>query len=451
MKKSLSTILFLFFFAVLHAQPAPHGQPAARHVVLITIDGMRPEFYRDLSWPAPNLQHLVSEGAYALQVRPVFPTVTLPNHTAMVTGALPARSGVYLNSPFTPLSTSPAWNFYASIIKVPTLFDVVHATGQVTAAIDWPVTVGATSIDYNFPDYWGFNDSTDNIALTRSAVHPAGLWEELETNALGKVPGEEINSDHFLRTDENAGRIAAYLIMKYRPAFTAFHITETDHAQHDHGREGYEVRAAVAAADRAVGDVLEAIARAGIRDSTTVIIAGDHGFADIHAALCPNIWLAQNDLLRKGPHWRARFQSASGAALLYLEDKKDTKTLAAVLQVLNGLPTKYRGLFRMLERPELDRLGVDSAAALALSPQLGIAISGASEGEVLRAAHGGTHGFMNDEPQMMTGFIAWGAGIRNGTVITVMGTQDIAPLIAKLLGINFNCPDGVLYPGILKK
>jgi predicted AlkP superfamily pyrophosphatase or phosphodiesterase len=444
MKKSLSFLPAIFLALTLQAQPG-------RHVILITIDGLRPEFYLDPSWPAPNLRHLLHEGAYALQVKPVFPTVTLPNHTAMITGALPARSGVYLNTPFNPLSNAPGWNFYAKAIKIPTLFDAVHAAGRVTAAVDWPVTVGSTSIDYNFPDYWGFNDSTDNIALTRSAVHPAGLWEELEANALGKVPSEEINSDHFLRTDENAGRIAAYLVMKYRPAFMAFHITETDHAQHDHGRQGYEVETAVAAADRAVGDVLEAVARAGIKDSTTIIIAGDHGFADIHAALCPNVWLAQAGLLQKSDQWRVKFQSASGSALLYLQDPRDTKTLASVLKTLNSLPSKYRELFRILERPELDRLGVDSAAALALAPQLGIAIGNASEGEVLRAAHGGTHGFMNDQPQMMTGFIAWGAGIRAGTVITLMGTQDIAPLIAKLLGLNFNCPDGILYPGILTR
>jgi len=438
----ITCLLFCTF--CLSAQPA-------KHVILITIDGMRPEFYEDPGWPTPNLQHLMQEGAYAVRVRSVFPTVTLPNHTAMITGALPARSGVYYNVPFNPLSSAMAWNFFANIIRVPTLFDAVHATGKVTAAIDWPVTVGMASIDYNFPDYWGFSDSTDNIALVKQGVHPSGLWEELEANVLGKVPSEEINSDHFLRTDENAGRIAAYLIQKYKPVFTAFHITETDHAQHDHGREGYEVRAAVAAADRAVGDVLEAVERAGIKDSTTILICGDHGFTDIHSVLLPNVWLAQNGLFQKGPHWRAKFQSASGSAFLYLEDRKDVKTAAAVRQMLTELPEKYRHLFRVLERPELDRLGVDSAVVLALAPTLGIAIGNSGEGEVLRAAHGGTHGFMNDEPQMMTGFIAYGAGIAKGTVIGEMGTQDVAPIIAKLLGLDFKCPDGVLYPGILKK
>jgi len=31
-----------------------------------------------------------------------------------------------------------------------------------------------------------------------------------------------------------------------------------------------------------------------------------------------------------------------------------------------------------------------------------------------------------------------------------MGLQDVAPIVASLLGIPFNAPDGVLYPGILQ-
>lgn len=443
----IKSILSLFIASILGLSLAAQS---VRHVVLITIDGMRPEFYEDPSWPAPTLQHLKQEGAYAIKVRPVFPTVTLPNHTSMITGALPARHGVYTNTPFTPLSTMPSWNYYAKIIKSPTLFDKLHALGKVTAAVDWPVGVGMNGVDYNIPNYFALNDEMDNIALMRQSVQPSGFWDELVANALGKVPSEEINSDHFLRTDENVSRMAAYIIMRYKPTFMAVHVTETDHAQHDYGREGYEVRAAVETVDRAVGAILEAIDRAGIKDSTSILVAGDHGFADIHSAIFPNVWLAKAGILHPaGPHWRAKFHSASGSALLYLEDPKDTAAIRAIHRVLDTIPEKYRQLFRLVERPELDRLGVDSAAVMALAPEPGIAVGNSAEGEVLRAAHGGTHGFMNDTPEMYTGFIAYGVGIRKGAVIPLMGTQDIAPIIARLLDIDFSCPDGVLYPGLI--
>lgn len=49
---------------------------------------------------------------------------------------------------------------------------------------------------------------------------------------------------------------------------------------------------------------------------------------------------------------------------------------------------------------------------------------------------------------MMTGFIAAGAGIRKGGHIRELTVTDIAPLIAKLLGIDFISPDGKLIKGI---
>jgi len=51
---------------------------------------------------------------------------------------------------------------------------------------------------------------------------------------------------------------------------------------------------------------------------------------------------------------------------------------------------------------------------------------------------------------MMTGFVAAGAGMQKGMAIPRIELVDIAPLIARLLGLEFNAPDGVLYPGILK-
>jgi predicted AlkP superfamily pyrophosphatase or phosphodiesterase len=38
----------------------------SKHVVLISIDGFRPEFYLDEKWPAPNLKSMAKEGTYAL-------------------------------------------------------------------------------------------------------------------------------------------------------------------------------------------------------------------------------------------------------------------------------------------------------------------------------------------------------------------------------------------------
>src|SRR5882757_1925179 len=92
------------------------AQPS-KHVVLISIDGLLPEMYKDKSWPAPNLQLLMLKGVYADHLLSVFPAYTYPSHTAMVTGALPARSGICYNQ---PIGSKGEWHWYNKAIKVPT-------------------------------------------------------------------------------------------------------------------------------------------------------------------------------------------------------------------------------------------------------------------------------------------------------------------------------------------
>ena len=60
----------------------------AHHVVIISIDGLRPEFYLDDSWAAPELRALLKAGSHARAAEGVFPTVTYPNHATIVTGGL---------------------------------------------------------------------------------------------------------------------------------------------------------------------------------------------------------------------------------------------------------------------------------------------------------------------------------------------------------------------------
>jgi hypothetical protein len=65
-------------------------------------------------------------------------------------------------------------------------------------------------------------------------------------------------------------------------------------------------------------------------------------------------------------------------------------------------------------------------------------------------AHGGHHGYDPNDSLMYTGFIAVGAGIVKGGHIRELCVTDIAPLIAKLLGVEFVVPDGKLVEGILQ-
>ena len=79
------------------------GKP---HVLLISVDGMKPEYVTKVAeHPAhiPVLLSFMKNGTYADGVVGVFPTLTYPSHTTLVTGVWPGEHGIYANEKFRPM------------------------------------------------------------------------------------------------------------------------------------------------------------------------------------------------------------------------------------------------------------------------------------------------------------------------------------------------------------
>jgi predicted AlkP superfamily pyrophosphatase or phosphodiesterase len=125
------------------------------HVIVISIDGMMPEVYTNpdrLGLRIPNLREMAQAGYASQGATGVFPTVTYPSHTSMMTGVAPAVHGILANTPLDPFDKNRGgWYYYTEQIRVPTLWQVVKQAGGTTAAIGWPVTVGA-NFDINIPE-----------------------------------------------------------------------------------------------------------------------------------------------------------------------------------------------------------------------------------------------------------------------------------------------------------
>ncbi|MES2277935.1 MAG: ectonucleotide pyrophosphatase/phosphodiesterase [Bacteroidota bacterium] len=432
-----------------------------KHVILISIDGFHPDMYLDSSWPAPNLRNLMKEGTYADYCKSVFPSYTYPSHTAMLTGALPARSKINFNQ---PIGSTGDWFWYTKAIQVPTLWQALKQSGKTSASVEWPVTVGA-DITWNIPEIWDKDHPGDRVTMERKYATPE-LFNELEKNATGKLDSSNFNDSYF-SLDENAARMAAYIFQTRKPAFLAVHFACVDGAEHDHGRDADSVRLALESNDRAIGEILEAVQKSKEQNNTTIIVTGDHGFATISQIMRPNM------LIRGLP---ARFIASGGSAFLYPARLSNGNTMTsrlaiikAVTDSLNALSIDKRKLFRIIDRKELDKMGADSNAIMALTAIPGLVFSGASKAAqitnhgvgtliqnspldgVFIPTHGGHHGYDPNLAEMHTGFIAAGAGIINGGRIQQMELVNISPLIAQLLGIQFQTPDGKVPDGILKK
>ncbi|WP_454803270.1 alkaline phosphatase family protein [Mucilaginibacter phyllosphaerae] len=454
MKKNIYTIMAALALVAGAQQIAQAQAPQAKYVVMVTVDGFRPEFYLDsINYAMPTVRELMKNGVAAQGLNPVFPSVTYPDHTTMITGVTPAKHGIYYNTPFEPEGATGKWYWDYSLIKTATLWDAMHKAGKTTACVRWPVTYNAP-IDYRIPEYWDYKNMGDARPYTAAATQPASLWKEVQDNATGLLEADDLNAaNNELIQDENAARMAGYIIKKYKPNFLALHLACTDHYEHENGRDHYMVKASVAGADRAIKTLVESLNRAKIADSTLIIVLGDHGFENIYRSFNPNYLLKQAGLITdvKTGNWKAQFHSSGGSSFLMLKDSKDKATLNKVEAILAQQPDSVKKYYQVISKAQLTKIGADPNVPLALSGIDGTTLGNKSDVIFEKFAHvKGTHGFFPDHKQIQTGFVAFGPGLKKGAVIPVMNMVDIAPLIAKLTGVTMPAMDGKLYPELLQ-
>jgi predicted AlkP superfamily pyrophosphatase or phosphodiesterase len=430
--------LFIFFSLLLSI--TSYGQQV-KHVVLVSIDGFRPDFYTQEHWATPNLKFMAINGVYAKGVKTIFPSVTYPSHTTLSTGVLPDKHGVYYNTNV-ELNTSKAqWIYHSSQVKTSTIWQWAKDKGLTTASVSWPITLENAYIDYNLPEIWDFKNPSDRIKATTEHAKPKGLFNEVLDKAVGHLESNEFNLSS-LAMDENLGRSAAYILKTYKPNLLTLHLPNTDGAQHTYGREHYEVERAIAGADKVVGNIIDAVQKAGIEENTVIIVTGDHGFVTTNFAISPNVWLKEQGLFDK-----AYFFSSGGSTSLHLYDNKDVKVVAKVKELLTNLPEKYKRGFDIIDEEQGKVRGADPSVKLSLSGKLGYSFTNNSTGEALTTSKGGKHGYYPNIQEIYTGFVAYGKPLKQGLVIDSLNLEDVAVIIGKMLDLSIpNSVDGIALP-----
>ena len=314
-------IAFVLVAAVWSAPRSLAAAPA-EYVVMISLDGMPAYLVDDPKVSMPNLHALAKRGAHSVGMRVSNPSVTWPNHTTLVTGMQPRRHGVLANGvlvrgePGIPVTIDPRRD-KSELVRTPTLFDVAHAAGLTTAAIQWPCTRNAPTIDNDFQEFF----HPDGLRYTT----PGFLQEMVEDGILPKDPDATYRSHSYPWFDYTWTSAACNLIAKHKPNLLLLHLLNCDTTHHQYGPQTQASYTAVAYADTCVGRVLAAIDAAGIGEKTVVFIVSDHGFATNEKAMLPNSLLRQEGWLRAtGPskieEARVCVVPEGGLALLYITD-----------------------------------------------------------------------------------------------------------------------------------
>src|ERR1700728_4534584 len=85
----------LICVAIYFTMPALQAAPRAEHIFIISIDGGKPAVIAQSQMP--ELQKLVAEGAHTWKATTIFPSITLPAHTSMLTGVGPEKHKIMWN------------------------------------------------------------------------------------------------------------------------------------------------------------------------------------------------------------------------------------------------------------------------------------------------------------------------------------------------------------------
>jgi predicted AlkP superfamily pyrophosphatase or phosphodiesterase len=441
--RSLGSVLLV---ALATAAVVP-AQPRKDHIVVVlSLDGFPAYALQDPRLPVPTLRRLAREGTVAQSMQPVNPTVTWPNHTSIVTGVDPSAHQVLFNGLLTrpagkqmPLAIEP-WREKSILVHAPTIYDAAHDAGLSTAQVDWVAIYQARSIDWKFPEIPDpdgeieremISDGTVTVEQLRSFEDSSQAWQdEIWTDAAVKI------------------------LQEHKPNLLLVHLLTLDDINHEYGPMSAASLTAMAYLDAQVNRIVKILEGPGFAGRSTLIVLSDHGFRSYKHKIHANVLLEKNRLLNLADgKWKADawVLPEGGSAMVYVTD---AGRKAELIPRLKSLYAKAEGVAKVYGGEDFAKLGLPTPAASDQAPDLVIAakpdycFTGEHGESFVSGAAGGTHGFLNSDPNMQAIFLAWGDRVRKGVRLGPITNRDVAPSIAKLLGIELKTASGSEIPGV---
>jgi predicted AlkP superfamily pyrophosphatase or phosphodiesterase len=411
-------------------------------VLMISVDGLKPEYVLEADahgLKIPFLRSLLRDGVHARGVTGVWPTVTYPSHTTLLTGLSPAEHGIYNNLEFDPKHKfAESWFWYAQQIRAPTLWQAAHEAGLSTASVGWPVSVGATQVDYLIPEYWRiFRPTADlnptDADLVAALSRPEGLLENMQQR-LGPYM---LGNDPTPHGDEIKTRFSLDILRMHRPRFMTIHLSSLDEEQHLHGPFSAEANQDLESIDGWLAQLFAA-SRANDPEAVALVVS-DHGF--VHITHRVNLMQAflHADLMESNGSWKAHPWGAGGVAAIMLQQPADDATTVKVRELLQALKADSRnGIAEVLERDAIKTRGAFPDASFLVVMKLGYQVIGDATSPLVSEVSGtpGSHGFSPEYPEMRAALFMAGAGIAVHRDLGVIDMRQIAPTVAQLLNVR---------------
>ncbi len=423
-------------------------------LVVISMDAMITEDLANVA-QLPAFSAFLLSAACVERVRSIYPTLTYPCHTTMITGVYPDRHGVTANEPFLPGTLPLPWNFCHDVVRCRDLFDICREHGLTTASVGWPVTGNHPSVDWIVDEIWtvGREWTADSM---RETLLAAGTSAELFDSAVAphiplRVPRRQPESSFF---NVNVG---CEILRRYRPDVLTIHTGNFDAYRHKKGVFSDLTLRAARESDEMLRRITEALAENGDA-ACNIVVTSDHGHMDCARTIHPNVFLRENGLISVDgggnvADWKAWCLSMGMSAQVHLRDPEDGALKERVRALFQRLCAEgVWGFSRVYTAEETEReerlSGGEGGFSFVLETDNYTKFGNNWTGPYIEPAplqltsnRVGSHGFHPSKGPCPV-FLGAGPAFRKGARLETARLVDEAPTFAAVLGLEMPDVDG---------
>lgn len=423
-------------------------------MVIISLDavGARDlEFMRTL----PNFGKFMEQSAICSNVQSVYPSVTYPAHTSIITGKKPVNHGVINNTLLQPERESPDWMWQRHFIRGTTLFDEAIDKGCRVAALLWPVTA-KSRIQYCLPEVLANRPWQNQIVVSALNGTFGYQIEMLLKFGEAREGVRQPQLDNFIQ------KSTLHTIRKYNPDLLLVHFTDVDTNRHIYGVEHEEIKKALRRHDTRLGEIMKALEETGDMNKTTVVLLGDHCQADTRTVVYFNYLFKEKGFLKtkgtKITDYDFVAKNCDGSCYIYANPNKHLEEnryqeLADLLMLCKEDETF--GIEEIFTSREAGELGADDSCVCMIEAKPYFYYL--DEAEVLTCPTSearlhkmlAVHGYLPSKEDNKTFFMASGFGIQPKSHTEEMNLYDEGPTLAKIMGLELPDADGKVISEIL--
>lgn len=417
--------------------------PTNQHLVIISLDSLGFRDINEHQSELPTLNKLVNGGTWVKEVRGIYPTLTYPSHTTIITGQYPSVHGIVNNTKIQPDRQSPDWYWYQKDVKVPTLYDLARKQGLTTAAFLWPVTAGS-KINYNLAEIFPNRIWTNQVLVSLRASSPLFILE------MNQKYGKLRNGIKQPELDDFITVCTVDTIKRKKPNLTLLHLVDMDSMRHRYGVRSDEAMEALHRLDNHVAQVIDATKAAGTFEDTNFVILGDHYQINVDKMIHLNTLFAKRGWLTARPDqtfkkdWRVMAKTCDGCTYIYTRNFEQIDRLKDVISGVEGVEKIY-------DKADAIERGADPECTLMVEAKAGYYFTDESDRanaveKVLPEMMGdadryqGVHGYDPEKTGYKTTLIFNGPMIKQNKTVARADLVDEAPTFAKLLGLEFPEP-----------